>query len=111
MTGVISGDAESGGETIAILRGQKGAGADERRFVKIGDDVGNGYVVASISRGGIVLKLQQKGEKDKIARIEMGSIGGNRGTETHAPPVGTAAAGTAPTGTSPVVPAAARQGG
>lgn len=56
VTGVVLGDR--GGRDVAILRGSGGTGAgqEERRFVTVGEDVGNGFYVASIHANGIILR-------------------------------------------------------
>jgi len=49
VTGIVRGEMD-----VAILRG--GAGGEERRFVRVGDPVGNGFVVAAIQADGVVIK-------------------------------------------------------
>jgi hypothetical protein len=57
VTGVVLGD--KGGRDVAILRGGA-SGQDERKFVTVGEDVGNGFYVAAIQANGIVLKSRAK---------------------------------------------------
>jgi len=57
LTGVVTseGAGRFSRQSVAILRG--GAGEmSERRFVKIGDEIGNGYRVTAIFAGGIDIK-------------------------------------------------------
>lgn len=61
VTGIVMGIAEPGspaGSSVAVVRGADGgaAGGSERRFVRVGDSVGNGFVVAQVKPGGIVIK-------------------------------------------------------
>lgn len=49
VTGIVRGD-----NSVAILRGGNGTG--ERRFVRAGDPVGNGFTVVAVRRDGVVIK-------------------------------------------------------
>lgn len=57
VTGVVMGDSNAGdNRNIAILRGASGPGGEDRRFVTVGDEVGNGFVVAAVHDMGVDLK-------------------------------------------------------
>lgn len=48
VAGLLVAEAGSGGKSVAIL-----AGSGEKRYVTAGDPIGNGYVVASVTLGGV----------------------------------------------------------
>jgi hypothetical protein len=56
VTGVVLGDLSTGvTRNVAILRG-KGQGEEDRRFVSVGDPVGNGFRVAAVNADGVDLE-------------------------------------------------------
>jgi len=50
VSGVLVAAPGSGGKSVALL-----AGAGERRYVSVGDPIGNGFVIAAIGMDGIVV--------------------------------------------------------
>lgn len=65
VTGVVLG-ADAGTKSIAILRGGEG---NERRFVAVGDPVGNGFVVAAVHAAGVDIKSGSRRVTMKIGKI------------------------------------------
>ena len=72
VTGVVLGDPTSGNpRNVAILR--SGAG-EERRFVSVGDYVGNGYTVVAVHADGV--EIQDKAGNRRVT-IKLGQPGDN----------------------------------
>ncbi len=76
VTGVVRGQNPDGSDNIAILRGGNGGNASgpaaaapptERRFVRTGDAVGNGFVVVAVRRDGVTLAHgSSSGDKSRV---------------------------------------------
>ncbi len=72
VTGVVMGDSTvSNPRNIAILRGSSG---EERRFVSVGDYVGNGYTVVAVHADGV--EIQDKAGNRRVT-IKLGQPGDN----------------------------------
>ena len=68
VTGIVVSVPQPGLPTaasVAVMRGAGGAN-DERRFVRAGDFVGNGFVVAQVRRDSVVIKSTTKGDNRRI---------------------------------------------
>jgi hypothetical protein len=68
VTGVVLGGDTDDKGGVAILRA-KASGKDERRFVSVGDYVGNGFSVASVHAGGVHLKNKAG---DRVVELKIG---------------------------------------
>ena len=69
VTGIVISVPQPGlptAESVAVMRGAGSAGVDERRFVRAGDSVGNGFVVAHVRRDSVVIKSTAKGDNRRI---------------------------------------------
>lgn len=81
VTGVVRGQNPDGSDNVAVLRGGAATGtepagavapataavtaaATERRFVRVGDAVGNGFVVVAVRRDGVT--LEHSGDKSRV---------------------------------------------
>lgn len=72
VTGVVLGDPTSGNpRNVAILRGNS---SEERRFVSVGDYVGNGYTVVAVHADGV--EIQDKAGNRRVT-IKLGQPGDN----------------------------------
>jgi len=69
VTGVVLGD--KGGRDVAILRGSGSVGQEDRKFVTVGEDVGNGFYVAAIRADGILLKSRLNATQSPV-NISLG---------------------------------------
>lgn len=72
VTGVVLGDPTSGNpRNVAILRANNG---EDRRFVSVGDYVGNGYTVVAVHADGV--EIQDKAGNRRVT-IKLGQPGDN----------------------------------
>lgn len=73
VTGVVLGDVSNGAaRNVAIMRGKGGDGKDERRFVSVGDPLGNGFTVTAVHADGVDIK-----DKTRNITLKLGSAGDN----------------------------------
>jgi hypothetical protein len=73
VTGVVLGDVSTGAaRNVAIMRGKGGDGKDERRFVSVGDPLGNGFTVTAVHADGVDIK-----DKTRNITLKIGSAGDN----------------------------------
>ena len=69
VTGIVIGVPQPGVPTaasVAIIRGAGTGSGEERRFVRAGDSVGNGFVVAHVRRDSVVIKSSTKGDNRRV---------------------------------------------
>jgi|GEM_PF-1188289 hypothetical protein len=71
VTGVVLG--EGGTRSVAILRGAD----SERRFVMVGDPVGNGFVVSAINANGIEIRDSNR-TTERVVTINLGNTESSR---------------------------------
>jgi hypothetical protein len=73
VTGVVLGDLSSGAaRNVAIMRGKSAKGEEERRFVSVGDPLGNGFTVTAVHADGVDIK-----DKTRRITLKLGSAGDN----------------------------------
>ena len=90
VTGIVMGIAEPGspaGISVAVVRGADGTAGSERRFVKVGDSVGNGFVVAKVNSGGIVIKSGSRRVTLRVGEKPAALLGTSAAPVSSAPQV------------------------